>query len=85
MSENQQVKAAAWFRVSTGHQDSDNQVPDVEAVRAATTATRSPRRYTVSESRVERTAAAPEYSKALQQALDDAHAGKFNVLDRVGA
>ena len=24
------TRAAVWHRVSTGHQDSDNQVPDVE-------------------------------------------------------
>ena len=44
--------AAVWFRVSTGHQDSDNQVPDVEAFAShhgyAITA-----RYTVSDTRVE--------------------------------
>ena len=37
------VKAAAvWLRVSTGHQDSDNQVPDVERFTGPTSSACSP-------------------------------------------
>ncbi len=73
-----QVKAAAWYRVSTGHQDSDNQIPDVEQFTShhgyalATT-------YTVSDT-AWKDGGGPEYKKTLQQALDDAHAGRFSVL-----
>lgn len=70
--------AAAWYRVSTGHQDSDNQVPDVEQFAVhhgfdlAVT-------FTVADT-AWKDGGGPEYKKALQQALDDAHQGKFKVL-----
>ena len=41
--------AAVWFRVSTGHQDSDNQVPDVETFASHHGYTIT-KRYTVSDS-----------------------------------
>jgi DNA invertase Pin-like site-specific DNA recombinase len=71
--------AAVWLRVSTGHQDSDNQVPGVERFTAhhgyevAGT-------YTVSESAWNGGKDGGEYKRTLQHALDDAHAGKFKVL-----
>lgn len=72
------VRCARWFRVSTGAQDSDNQVPDVETFTGhhgyQVTST-----YTVSDTAY-RNGGGPEYRKALAQALDDAHAGKFSVL-----
>ena len=74
-----QVKAGAWFRVSTGHQDSDNQVPDVEAFASHHGYAIGPR-YAVSESAWNGGHDGGEYRKILQQALDDAHAGKFSVL-----
>jgi DNA invertase Pin-like site-specific DNA recombinase len=72
------VKCARFLRVSTDHQDADNQVPDVDQFIAhrgyALAAT-----YTVSDS-AWKNGGGPEYRKALAQALDDAHAGKFSVL-----
>jgi DNA invertase Pin-like site-specific DNA recombinase len=73
------AKAAIWLRVSTGHQDSDNQVPDLERFTAhhgyEVTET-----YTVSESAWNGGKDGGEYKRALQQALDDAHAGEFSIL-----
>jgi DNA invertase Pin-like site-specific DNA recombinase len=72
------VKAAAWFRVSTGHQDTDNQWPDVERF-AIHHGYEIAQRYTVSDT-AWKNGGGPEYRKALKQALDDAHAGTFTVL-----
>lgn len=71
--------AAVWFRVSTGHQDSDNQIPDVEQFASHHGYQIGPR-YQVSESAWNGGKDGGEYKKILQQALDDAHAGKFSVL-----
>jgi DNA invertase Pin-like site-specific DNA recombinase len=72
------VNAAVWYRVSTGHQDTDNQVPDVEAFAAhhgyEITAT-----YKVSDS-AWKDGGGKEYKALLRQAMDDAWAGKFSVL-----
>jgi len=70
--------AAVWFRVSTGHQDSDNQVPDVEAFASHHGYTITAK-YQVSDTAWKNGGGA-EYKKALQRAMDDAHAGKFSVL-----
>jgi DNA invertase Pin-like site-specific DNA recombinase len=70
--------AAVWYRVSTGHQDSDNQVPNVEQF-AAHHCYEITGTYTVSDSAWKNGGGA-EYKKTLQRALDDAHAGKFGVL-----
>jgi DNA invertase Pin-like site-specific DNA recombinase len=72
------AKAALWLRVSTGHQDSDNQVPDVERF-ADHHGYEIAGRYTVSDT-AWKNAGGAEYSKTLQRALDDAHAEKFRVL-----
>jgi DNA invertase Pin-like site-specific DNA recombinase len=72
------TKAAVWLRVSTGHQDSDNQVPDVEQF-AAHHGYEITETYTVSDS-AWKNGGGPEYKATLQRALDDAHAGKFGVL-----
>jgi len=72
------VEAAAFYRVSTGHQDSANQVPDVEQFAGHHGYTISTT-YTISDS-AWKSGGGAEYKKALQQALDDAHAGKFKVL-----
>jgi putative DNA-invertase from lambdoid prophage Rac len=73
------AKAATWLRVSTGHQDSDNQVPDLERFTThhgyEVTGT-----YTVSESAWNGGKDGGEYRRTLQRALDDAHAGKFSIL-----
>jgi putative DNA-invertase from lambdoid prophage Rac len=72
------VKAAAWYRVSTGHQDSDNQIPDVEQF-TVHHGYQGAQTYTISDT-AWKNGGGPEYKKTLQQALDDAHAGKFSVL-----
>jgi len=70
--------AAVWYRVSTGHQDSDNQIPDVEQF-AAHHGYEIAATYTISDTAWKNGGGA-EYRKTLQRALDDAHAGKFGVL-----
>ena len=70
--------AAAWFRVSTGSQDADNQVPDVEHF-AAHHGYSLAERYDVSDS-AWKDGGGAEYRAALKRALDDAHAGRFSVL-----
>jgi len=72
------TKAAVWLRISTGHQDSDNQVPDVEQF-AAHHGYEITETYTVSDS-AWKNGGGPEYKATLQRALDEAHAGKFGVL-----
>jgi DNA invertase Pin-like site-specific DNA recombinase len=75
---NEQVRAGVFYRVSTDSQESRNQVPDVEAFAGhhghAITKT-----YTVSDT-AWKDGGGAEYRAALQQALDDAWAGKFSVL-----
>ena len=70
--------AAAWIRVSTGHQDAENQVPDIERFADHHGHTIGPR-YVVSDS-AWKNGGGVEYRRTLKQALDDAHAGKFSVL-----
>jgi len=65
--------------VSTGHQETDNQVPDVERF-AAHHGYEIASRYEVSESAWNGGRDGGEYRRTLRQALDDAHAGKFSVL-----
>lgn len=71
------AKAAVWLRVSTGLQDSDNQVPDIERF-ADHRGYEITERYVVSDSAWENGGA--EYKATLKRALDDAHADKFKVL-----
>ena len=70
--------AAVWLAVSTGHQETDNQVPDVERF-AAHHGHEVVCRYEVIESRWNGMDGG-EYRKTLKQALDDAHQGKFAVI-----
>src|SRR5260370_12701403 len=70
--------AAVLLRVSAGHQDSDNQVPDVEQF-ADHHGYEITGRYVVSDS-AWKNGGGPEYRKTLHRALDDAHAGKLGVL-----
>lgn len=70
--------AAAWFRVSTGHQATANQVPDAERF-AAHHGYQIGLRYELSDS-AWKNGGGKEYQHALKQALADAHAGKFKVL-----
>lgn len=72
------TKAGIWYRVSTSHQDSDNQVPDVERFTAH-------HGYEVAETyrtadSAYKNGGGAAYRAALTQALDDAHKGKFSVL-----
>ena len=71
--------AAVWLRVSTDHQETDNQVPDVERF-AAHHGYEFAARYEASESAWHGGKDGGEYRRTLKQALDDAHAGKFSVL-----
>ena len=68
--------AAVWLAVSTGHQETDNQVPDVERF-AAHHGYEVVCRYEVIESRWNGGTDGGEYRRTLKQALDDAHQGKF--------
>jgi putative DNA-invertase from lambdoid prophage Rac len=70
------VKAGVWFRVSTGHQDSANQEPDVAQFVAHHGYTVA-REYRVSDSAWKN---GDEYAATLEQALQDAWEGKFSVL-----
>lgn len=73
------TNAAIWLRVSTGHQDSDNQIPDVERF-AGHHGYNVSETYTVSESAWNGGKDGGEYRRELKRALDDAHAGKFSVI-----
>ena len=72
-------KAAVWYRVSTGHQDSANQVPDVERF-VSHRGYEVAETYTINDSAFKNGVGGPEYQATLKQALADAHAGKFQVL-----
>lgn len=72
------MKAGVLFRVSSDSQDSDNQIPDVEAFCAAHDWPIAAR-YTVSESAWD-VKDGGAYRLAIGKALDDAWAGKFQVL-----
>jgi DNA invertase Pin-like site-specific DNA recombinase len=71
--------AAVWLRVSTDGQDSDNQVPDIarfmthHGLDVAAT-------FQVSDSAWKDGEGGPEYKRAIERVLADAHAGKFKVL-----
>lgn len=73
------TKAAIWLRVSTGHQDASNQLPDLERF-ADHHGYEVVQRYELSESAWNGGKDGGEYRAALKRALDDAWAGKFNVL-----
>ena len=72
------INAAVWFRVSTGAQEADNQVPDVERFAEHHGYTVA-ERYTVSDS-AWKDGGGREYRETLKRAEDDAHAGRFGVL-----
>jgi DNA invertase Pin-like site-specific DNA recombinase len=71
--------AAVWLRISTGDQDSGDQVADLERF-TAHDGYEVIQTYIVSESARDAGQDGGEYKRALQQALHDAHAGKFEVL-----
>jgi DNA invertase Pin-like site-specific DNA recombinase len=73
------VKCARWLRVSTLHQDADNQIPEVgqfithRGYEVAAT-------YTVSDSAWKNGTGGRDYQEAMVAMLADAHAGKFSVV-----
>lgn len=71
--------AGVWIRVSTGHQDTENQVPDITSF-AAHHRYVITERYQVSESAWQGGKAGGDYQAELKRVLDDAWAGKFSVL-----
>lgn len=73
------ASAGVWIRVSTGHQDTENQLPDITSF-AAHHAYVITQRYQVSESAWQGGKAGGEYQAELKRALDDAWAGEFSVL-----
>jgi DNA invertase Pin-like site-specific DNA recombinase len=72
------IPAAAWFRVSSGHQEADNQVPDMEHFAGHHGYEIGPR-YEVTDTPW-KNGGGKEYQRILKQALADAHAGRFKVL-----
>lgn len=73
------TKAAVWIRVSTTHQVTDNQVPDLERF-AEHHGFEIVERYELAESAWNGGKDGGEYRSTLQRALDDAWQGKYNVL-----
>lgn len=73
------ASAAVWLRVSTGRQDSDNQVPDVERF-CGHHGYSEAARYTMSDSAWNGGKESGEYQRTLKAALDAAHRGEFSVL-----
>jgi putative DNA-invertase from lambdoid prophage Rac len=73
------TKAGVLIRVSSGHQDADNQVPDIERF-AVHHGYDIAERYVISESAWNGGKDGGDYRAAIRQALDDAWAGKFSVL-----
>ena len=71
--------AGVWIRVSTGHQDTENQVPDITSF-AVHHGYEITERYQVSESAWQGGKAGGDYQAELKRVLDDAWAGKFSVL-----
>ncbi|MBV9170872.1 MAG: recombinase family protein [Chloroflexi bacterium] len=71
------IRAAIWVRVSTGHQDNENQVPDLERF-AEHHGYTIVKRYQLEESAWN--GGAKGYKATLEQALHDAHLGQFEVL-----
>ena len=71
-----ETKCAIWLRVSTGHQESSNQLPDIQRFIAhhGYTVTGT---YELAESAWN---TKDGYKATLRRALDDAHAGKYKVL-----
>jgi putative DNA-invertase from lambdoid prophage Rac len=71
-----EIRCAVWLRVSTGHQESSNQVPDLERfiVHHGYTVSAT---YELAESAWN---TKDGYKATLRRALDDAHAGKYKVL-----
>jgi putative DNA-invertase from lambdoid prophage Rac len=78
-SDMKMTKAAIWIRVSTAHQATENQVPDLEKF-AAHRGYEIVERYELSESAWNGGKDSGEYRAAMQRALDSAWRGDFKVL-----
>jgi putative DNA-invertase from lambdoid prophage Rac len=79
ISASTETAAAVLFRVSTNHQEADNQVPDVERF-CSHHGHRVARRYEITDSAWKNGEGGPEYQQVIQAILDDAHRGEFSVL-----
>jgi DNA invertase Pin-like site-specific DNA recombinase len=73
------TKAALWIRVSTEHQETDNQVPQLESF-AKHHGYKLVKRYELSDSAWRDGKGGPEYRTTLKRAQDDAWRGEFDVL-----
>lgn len=73
------IAAAVWLAASTGHQETDNQVADVERF-VTHHGYEVMCRYEVIESRENDDKDGGAYRRVLERALDDAHQGKFSVI-----
>lgn len=73
------MKAAVWIRVSTSHQDTSNQVPDLERF-AEHHGYEIVKRYELSDSAWNGGKDGGEYKAAMAQAMDDAWRGEFETL-----
>lgn len=71
--------AAVLFRVSTDHQDSDNQVPDVNRF-CGHHGYDIARQFTISDSAWCDGEGGPEYQAVIQEVLDAAWRGEFQLL-----
>jgi DNA invertase Pin-like site-specific DNA recombinase len=76
MAEQGEIACAIWIRVSTDHQESANQVPDIKRF-CAHRGYEITERYEISDSAWKQ---GPEYREALNTLLADAHAGHFKTL-----
>lgn len=70
---------AAWFRVSTGGQETDNQIPDVERF-CAHHDIRIVRRFILDDSAWKDGIGGPEYRRELKAAQEAAWRGEFEVI-----
>ncbi len=73
------TRAGIWIRVSTGHQEGANQVPELEAF-CARHGFEIAERYQIADSAWNGGKDGGEYQRTLKRALDDAWAGRFDVL-----
>jgi DNA invertase Pin-like site-specific DNA recombinase len=71
--------AAVWLRVSTDHQEADNQIPDVERF-CAHHGYQVTRTFRMSDSAWRDGTGGPEYQRELKAMLDAAYRGEFSVL-----
>jgi putative DNA-invertase from lambdoid prophage Rac len=71
--------AAVWFRVSTDHQERENQAAGIDRF-TEHHGYNVTKRYELNDSAWKDGTGGPEYQAAIRQVLDDAHRGEFKVL-----